>query len=94
MNNPYQAPQAQGGPGSIGGGEGCPRCNAQNVVAPRFTWWGGALGPKVLNHRVCKSCGFGFNAKTRQSNTTGIVIYSLIASAIAFTAVWLVTQSR
>lgn len=53
----------------------CPRCQGQNITKPSFTWWGGILGPKLLNHAVCGGCGFGFNAKTGKSNTTGIAIY-------------------
>lgn len=53
----------------------CPRCQAQDVFKPTFTWWGGILGPKLLDHAQCRRCGFGFNAKTGKSNTKGIAIY-------------------
>ncbi len=36
--------------------ETCPRCASQDVLTPEFTWWGGAIGPRLLNHRVC--CAF------------------------------------
>ncbi len=75
--NPYappQAPMTPPPPGSLAEGA-CPRCNNPNVHRPKFTWWGGALGPKLFNHAVCRACGFGFNWKTRKSNATAIGIY-------------------
>jgi hypothetical protein len=74
-------PQAFGpayGPPAIPGPYGfttCPRCNSPHVTRPSFTWWGGLVGPKLLNHTVCGSCSFGFNGKTGKSNSTAIGIY-------------------
>jgi hypothetical protein len=62
----------------------CPFC--QSPVPPRpagFTWWGGLLGPKLLSHVYCASCGKGYNGKTNQPNTTGIIIYSVVVGVIA-----------
>jgi hypothetical protein len=94
MPNPYEAPKVSddgGAPLNVSV-EDCPRCQSQEIHKPSFTWWGGALGPKLLSHRVCRKCGFGFNSKTRQSNTTAIVVYSVIvctiAGAIAFALAW------
>ena len=33
-------------------------------------------------HAHCKGCGFGYNWKTGQSNTTAIVIYTAVIFAI------------
>lgn len=60
----------------------CPRCQAQDIVKPTFTWWGGILGPKLLDHAQCRRCNFGFNAKTGKSNTTAIGIYFGVIFAI------------
>ena len=62
----------------------CPKC--QNAVAEKvtFSWWGGLLGPKLLNHVKCQSCGTKYNGKTGKDNTTGIIIYSLVVGVIAF----------
>jgi hypothetical protein len=60
----------------------CPQCQSSDNVHPvSFTWWGGILGPKLLNHVKCHKCGTAYNGKTGQSNTTGIVIYSVVAFA-------------
>ena len=48
----------------------------------RFTWWGGLLGPKILTHVKCSGCGHRYNGKTGKSNTTGIVIYSVIVGLL------------
>ena len=53
----------------------CPRCSSTSLRKPSFTWWGGLLGPKLLNHTVCGGCGFGYNAKSGKSNNTAIGIY-------------------
>jgi len=63
--------------------ETCPRCGGHDVKTPAFTWWGGALGPRMLNHRVCGGCKLGFNAKTRQSNMKAIILYQVVTFAVA-----------
>lgn len=61
----------------------CPRCGCPHSTAVNFTWWGGVLGPKLLNHVECTHCRHAFNGKTGQSNTTGIIIYSVVTGMIA-----------
>ena len=83
--NPYAAPQAPiepGPPAHLAEGA-CPRCQSPNVNRPTFTWWGGALGPKLFSHAVCGGCGFGFNYKTGKSNAGAIGAYVAISFGIA-----------
>lgn len=61
----------------------CPKCSNSNAEQLKFTWWGGVIGPKILKHVKCNSCGAKFNGKTGRDNTTGIVIYTIIVSVIA-----------
>ncbi len=61
----------------------CPQCNSPHLTRPTFTWWGGLIGPKLLNHTVCGSCSHGFNGKTGKSNKTAIGIYVGVAFSIA-----------
>jgi hypothetical protein len=49
-----------------------------------FTWWGGVLGPRLLKHVKCNGCGTTYNGKSGQSNTTNIVVYSVILGVISF----------
>lgn len=62
----------------------CPKCKNANAEQVKFTWWGGLLGPKILKHVKCNSCGAKYNGKTGKDNTTGIVIYSLVVGVIVF----------
>jgi len=60
----------------------CPKCNSESAEKMSFTWWGGLIGPKILSHVKCGSCGAQFNGKTGRDNTTGIVIYVIAVSLI------------
>jgi hypothetical protein len=83
--NPYAPPKdglAVPPPGTLAEGA-CPRCRSANVYKPGFTFWGGVLGPKLLNHTVCRACGYGFNGKTGRSNSTRIAVYLAASFAIA-----------
>ena len=62
----------------------CPKCGAPTPKQLNFTWWGGALGPKMLTHVKCQSCGHKYNGKTGKDNTTGIVIYFAVVGLISF----------
>lgn len=62
----------------------CPKCGAVDPKTLNFTWWGGALGPKLLSHVKCLNCGYKYNGKTGKDNTTGIVIYFAVAGVLAF----------
>ena len=66
----------------------CPYCKSDLPPNPAgFTWWGGVLGPKVLNHAICPACRKGYNRKTMQPNTTGIAIYSVVVAVVAIVVV-------
>ena len=78
---PTQPPPQQAGPGV------CPSCHSGDYKALKFTWWGGALGPKLFNHVKCNHCGTTFNAKTGKSNNTAIAIYSVVVTAIVIAVV-------
>jgi hypothetical protein len=85
MANPYEPPKAPVAPNvpvALISGDQCPQCQSNNVRKPGFTWWGGAIGPRIFNHRICNACGFGYNAKTGKSNTTAIIIYQAVLLAI------------
>ncbi|HSI36366.1 MAG: hypothetical protein ACAI43_21610 [Phycisphaerae bacterium] len=73
----YASPN--GGPGT---GVLCPRCGQYAASRMKFTWWGGVLGPKLLNHHKCAACSHQFNGKTGQSNAAGIAIYTVVGVVI------------
>ena len=55
-----------------------------NTYAKRvgFTWWGGALGPRMFTHVKCARCGTAYNGKTGKSNNTAIAIYVGVTTVI------------
>jgi hypothetical protein len=75
----YPPPGAWGPPP----GPVCPRCHGPNVRKPSWTWWGGFLGPKMINHWQCGNCNFGFNPTTGRSTSGAIGIYFAVSFAIA-----------
>jgi hypothetical protein len=79
----FQQPQpAPVLPYDSGTGVPCPRCGHRASKPVSFTWWGGLIGPKLLSHVQCLGCRYQFNGKTGRPNTTGIVIYTVVALAI------------
>jgi len=61
----------------------CPNCKQADASKVGFTWWGGILGPRLLNVVRCLHCGTQYNGRTGGTLTTGIIVYSVIAIAIA-----------
>lgn len=61
----------------------CPKCQNNRATPVSFTWWGGVLGPKLLSHVKCETCGTKYNGKSGNSNTTGIVIYTVVLTLVA-----------
>ena len=62
----------------------CPFCGKKEAGKVSFTWWGGLIGPKILNHVKCLGCGKKYNGKTGSSNIKGIIMYSTIVLIIGF----------
>lgn len=68
----------------------CPKCGTPESQLLKFTWWGGALGPKLLTHVKCQSCGNKYNGKTGGDNAVGITIYTIIAGGISFVLMFVI----
>lgn len=67
-------------------GPACPKCGGTEATPVSFTWWGGLVGPRLLNHVRCTSCSYAYNGKTGRPNTAGIAVYTLVGFAIAAVA--------
>jgi uncharacterized protein (DUF983 family) len=66
-------------------GMNCPKCQQDVMPSPvGFTWWGGLIGSKIINHVQCPACGARFNGKTGGDNTGAIAIYMIVVGVIAF----------
>ncbi len=70
----------------------CPNCGGEQIKKVGFTWWGGVLGPSLLTHVKCGDCGTTYNGKTGKSNTTGIIIYSVVVALIAFALIFFLSR--
>ena len=82
-HNPFEAPQQNSRPLTPPVPTApCPGCGGTSVDAPSFTWWGGAFGPKIFSHVVCRNYRTGFNRKTGKSNATAIAIYVWISGIV------------
>jgi rubredoxin len=71
----------------------CPRCRRPDPEKVSFTWWGGLIGPRLFKHVKCNGCGLTYNGKSGQSNTTNIVIYSVVLGVIALVIALLVLNN-
>ena len=81
--NPYQPPSAPvDGPQGAATPRACPKCGHSVATKVGFTWWGGALGPKLFNVVRCTSCRTQYNGKTGGSLTRTIIIYQGVALVI------------
>ena len=65
-------------------GDGCPKCGSESISKVRYTWWGGLIGSKIINHVQCPQCSARFNGKTGGDNTGAIAIYMVVVGLIAF----------
>jgi len=68
----------------------CPKCGTADPNLLKFTWWGGALGPKMLTHVKCQACGNKYNGKTGGDNFIGIAIYSVVVGFFSFVLMFVV----
>jgi hypothetical protein len=62
----------------------CPNCGQSVAKKVNFTWWGGALGPRMFTHIKCENCKTEYNGKTGKSNQTNILIYFAAGFVLAF----------
>jgi hypothetical protein len=62
----------------------CPRCMSPYPEQVKFTWWGGMMGPRMLDHVRCRTCALEYNGKTGQSNSSKITTYIIVSSVIVF----------
>lgn len=61
----------------------CPNCHSSNAKRVGYTWWGGALGPRLLTHVKCQTCGTTYNGNSGESNTMAIIFYMIATLAVA-----------
>ena len=67
----------------------CPKCQG-SAEKLNFTWWGGLVGPKLLSHVKCSSCGHTYNGKNGKDNKTAIIVYCIVVGVLAFALLFVV----
>src|SRR5436309_11178731 len=61
----------------------CPHCGCPGFAERvSFTWWGGFVGPSMINHVRCMECGACYNGRTGRDNTAAITIYTIVSPVI------------
>lgn len=75
------------------GGSICPQCNSADTKEVKYTWWGGILGPKLMNLQKCNACRFQFNRATQKSVMNAIIVYNVVALVAMFLIFFLVFRS-
>jgi hypothetical protein len=92
--NPYQAPTAELGSAVVA--VKCPSCSSQVASPVGFTWWGGALGPRLFKVVRCSQCKTQYNGRTGGRMTKVIILYQAIALAIMIpiAIAWVMYRSR
>lgn len=93
--DPYQPPTAKldAGPPTVAAAA-CPKCGARAASKVGFTWWGGALGPRLFHVVRCTACRAQYNGRTGGKLTTTIVVYQLVAVVVFGAAAWAWLASR
>lgn len=72
----------------------CPQCGTPDPARVNFSWWGGAIGPRILSHVKCSNCKTKYNGKSGGSNTLGILIYSVVVFVLAFAILFALMVAR
>jgi phage FluMu protein Com len=60
----------------------CPKCGSTDATKQHFTWWGGFIGPMMINTVRCQECGTSYNGIHGDMNTNRILIYCLAPLAV------------
>jgi hypothetical protein len=74
--------RSSGRKGRPGAWAPCPSCGSDDATQQHFTWWGGFIGPMIINSVRCNDCGTVYNGVHGDSNTNRILIYCLVPLAI------------
>jgi hypothetical protein len=70
-------------PLNYAGRRACPGCGNGPLAQPSFTWWGGAIGHRVLGLERCGACRKWWVKKNGQPGGNRIAIYVVVGTVIA-----------
>jgi hypothetical protein len=89
--NPYQAPLS---PVDTASWAPCPKCGGQTATKVAFTWWGGAVGPRLFSVVKCAGCGTKYKGKTGGRLLKTIIIYQGVVVVVAAVLFYYLVYSR
>jgi transposase-like protein len=61
----------------------CPKCGSTASTKVNYTFWGGALGPRLFHVVRCDGCRTQYNGQTGAALTRVIILYQVVVFAIA-----------
>lgn len=68
-------------------GPQCPSCGSNDAAKVTLTWWGGVVGPRIMNLHKCRDCNCRFNSVTGKPADRAILAYALVGLAVALLVV-------
>lgn len=95
--DPYQPPAAPIDNLRANATEGvakCPKCGAESASKVSFTWWGGALGPKLFHVVKCHQCDARYNGRTGGKLTRTIIVYQLVVLSLTAGVMYFLFSGR
>jgi uncharacterized protein (DUF983 family) len=57
----------------------CPQCGANEATRVHWTFWGGMIGPAIINTVRCGRCSTSYNGVHGDYNTSRIAIYMVVS---------------
>lgn len=57
----------------------CPSCGANEATRVHWTFWGGMIGPAIINTVRCGRCSSSYNGVHGDYNTTRVAIYLVVS---------------
>ncbi len=60
----------------------CPSCGGDDATRVHWTFWGGMIGPAIINVVRCHRCGASYNGVHGDYNGGRIAIYVVISIVI------------
>ena len=92
--NPYRAPAPASDLDQAGrdATQACPQCGARSATKVGYTWWGGALGPRLFQVVKCQACGAQYNGKTGGKLTRVIIGYQVVVLIVCLVAFFLLRR--
>ena len=68
----------------------CPNCGAERAERVKYTWWGGVIGPAIINVVRCRRCRTSYNGVHGDYNGGRIALYTVVTLLISLSVFFLI----